>query len=112
MVCVNLRVLRGHEKKSKCEKCAPLFSIAYGRKMSVFPIFSHVPCLGGEIGAWICIRRLLKYLEEFEKREGFHEPNTKCRTESPSGKYPAATRLEKSLCSWNARSPCPDARDP
>src|SRR5439155_27015702 len=41
--------LRGYEKKLTFEKCAPLFSITYGRKMSVFPIFSHVPRLCGEI---------------------------------------------------------------
>src|SRR5437773_10341175 len=55
--------------------------------------------------------RLLEYWLKNEKRKGFHEPNKKRRTESPRRKYPAATRLEKSLRSWNARSPCPDARD-
>src|SRR5206468_12095207 len=46
--CVYLRVLRGREKKSKFEKCTPLFSITYRRKIGIFPIFSHVPCLRGE----------------------------------------------------------------
>ena len=42
---VHLRALRGHEKKLKFEKCAPLFSIAYGRKMSALQFFlmSRVP---------------------------------------------------------------------
>src|SRR6266508_5791649 len=83
------RGLRGHEKKLKFEKCAPLFSITYGRKMSVFPIFSHVPRLRGgsptgktRSGLGNLEAELQRYLDD---PEGIATRQIPCRVRSVEG---------------------------